>query len=199
MLKLFRDGKIWTIPNAMSLFRLLLVPVIIWSYAVRKDTTLTIVLLAVSALTDVLDGRIARRFDMVSDLGKALDPLADKLTQVSIVLCLALTHPLLWVLLGVCVVREPCVGVLGYITIRKTNQVPSAKWYGKVSTVVLYATALALLLFPEIPQWLYHTLSGLCIFCVAFAMLLYIRYHFGVWKQADAKAASQAGSKKKMP
>lgn len=197
MFKLFRDGKIWTIPNAMSLFRLLLVPVIIWSYVVRKDTTATILLLGVSALTDVMDGRIARRFDMVSDLGKALDPVADKLTQVSIVLCLAFTRPLLWFLLGICVVREPCMGILGYITIRKTNQVPSAKWYGKVSTVVLYSTALALLLFPEIPQWLYHTLTGVCIFCVSAALLLYARYYFGVWKQADKQ--NQPTQKAKMP
>ncbi len=198
MFKLFRDGKIWTIPNAMSFFRMLLVPVIIWSYVVRKDTTLTIILLAVSALTDVLDGRIARRFHMVSDLGKALDPVADKLTQVSIVLCLAFTRPLLWVLLGICVVREPCMGVLGYITIRKTNQVPSAKWYGKVSTVVLYSTALALLLFPEIPLWLYHTLAVICIFCASAALLLYMRYHFDVWKQAD-KNKAQGNSRQKTP
>lgn len=187
MFKLFRDGKIWTIPNAMSLFRLLLVPVIIWSFLGCKNTTLTIVLIAVSALTDVLDGQIARRFNMVSDLGKALDPLADKLTQVSIVLCLAFSRPLLWVLLGICLVREPCMGILGYITIRKTNKVPGAKWYGKLSTVVLYTTALVLLVFPQAPQWLTNTLIGLCIFCVASALLLYTRYYVSVWKQAEAE------------
>lgn len=185
MFKLFRDGKIWTIPNALSLFRLLLVPVIVWSYLGLNNTTLTVILIAVSALTDVLDGRIARRFNMVSDLGKALDPLADKLTQVSIVLCLAFTKPLLWVLLGICVVREPCMGILGYITIRKTNQVPSARWYGKVSTVVLYTTALVLLVFPNIPSWLSYTLIGLSIFCVASALLLYTRYYVDIWKRVD--------------
>ena len=91
MLKLFRDGKIWTIPNFMSFFRLLLVPFIVWAYVGLQNTKLAIILLAVSALTDVLDGRIARRFNMVSDLGKALDPVADKLTQVCVVLCLYLS------------------------------------------------------------------------------------------------------------
>ena len=79
--KWFPDGKIWTVPNCMSLFRLLLVPVIIWAYAGKHDTPLTVILLAVSALTDVLDGHIARHFNMISDLGKALDPIADKLTR----------------------------------------------------------------------------------------------------------------------
>ncbi len=185
MLKLFRDGKIWTIPNLLSFFRLVLVPFIIWAYVGQKNVTLTIILLAVSALTDVLDGQIARRFHMVSDLGKALDPVADKLTQVCVVLCLAFTHPLLWFLLGMCVLRESCMAVLGYITIRKTNKVPGARWFGKVSTVVLYASALALLFFPNMPEWLSTGLVVLCLICVAGALALYVRYFTGLWKQAE--------------
>lgn len=187
MLKLFRDGKIWTIPNALSFFRLLLVPFIIWAYIGLSNTKLTIILLAVSALTDVLDGQIARRFHMTSDLGKALDPLADKLTQVSIVFCLATAYPLLWILLVVCVVREPCIGYLGYLTIQKTNQVPGARWYGKVSTVVLYATTLTLLAFPNIAQWLSSALIVLSIVCVVSALFLYTRYFLHAWKHFDAQ------------
>ena len=191
MFKLFHDGKIWTIPNVMSFFRLLLVPIIIWSYLGLQNTTLTVVLLIVSGLTDVLDGQIARRFHMVSDLGKALDPIADKLTQVSIVLCLALSRPLLWILLGICVVREPCIGFLAYTTMHKTNTVPCAKWYGKLSTFVLDASTLALLLFPQMPQCLANTLIGLSIFFVVLALLLYARYHMGVWKQAETQKLSE--------
>ena len=187
MLKLFPDRKIWTIPNVMSFFRMLLVPFIIWSYLGLESTTLTVVLVAISALTDVLDGRIARRFNMVSDLGKVLDPFADKLTQVSLVLCLAFSRHLLWVLLGICVIREPCMAILGYITIRKTGQVPCAKWYGKLSTVVLYTTALVFLIFPQVSQRVSNLLIGLCIFCVAFALLLYTRYHVDVWNHAEAQ------------
>ena len=155
MFKLFRDGKIWTIPNVLSFFRLLLVPFIIWAYVGLRNDTLTILLLAVSAMTDVLDGRIARKFNMISDLGKALDPFADKITQVCVVLILAIRNfPLLWYRLGICVFRELCMGILGYITIRKTNKVPGARWYGKVSTIVLYASALSLMLFPKMPSWL---------------------------------------------
>ncbi len=190
MLKLFRDGKIWTIPNFMSFFRLLLVPFIVWAYVGLHNTKLAIILLAVSALTDVLDGRIARRFNMVSDLGKALDPVADKLTQVCVVLCLAFTYPLLWILLGLCVFRESCMAILGYITIRKTNQVPSARWYGKLSTVVLYASALALMIFPQMPGWLSTGLIVLCILCVALALTLYVRYFVGLWRQAEANKSA---------
>lgn len=190
MLKLFRDGKIWTIPNLMSFFRLLLVPFIIWAYVGRQDTALTILLLAVSALTDVMDGQIARHFNMVSDLGKALDPVADKMTQVCVVLCLAFRFPLLWILLGLCVLRESTMAILGYITIRKTNKVPGARWFGKVSTVVLYTTALALLIFPKMPDWLTTLLIALCIAAVVMALILYVRYFTGLWKQAEEKKSS---------
>ena len=171
MFKIFRSGKVWTIPNIMSMFRLVLVPFIIWAYVGLDNVPLTIILLALSALTDVLDGPIARKFDMISDLGKALDPFADKVTQVSVILCLAIKlaireNPLLWILLGICVFRELCMGVLGYITIRKTGKVPGARWYGKVSTVVLYASALALLIFRDMPSWLSTLLIILCIVCV---------------------------------
>ena len=190
MLKLFPDGKIWTVPNCLSFFRLLLVPFIVWSYLGLHNTTLTIILLALSAVTDILDGQIARHFNMISDLGKALDPVADKLTQVSIVTCLAFTYPLLWVLLGLCVIRETCMGIFGYLTIRKTNKVPGARWYGKVSTVVLYASALSMLIFKAMPAWVTTLLIALCNFFVFMALVLYIRYYTGCWKQAAAEQSA---------
>ena len=190
MTKLFRDGKVWTIPNLMSFFRLLLVPFIVWAYLGLHDVPLTIGLLALSALTDILDGRIARRFHMVSDLGKALDPLADKLTQASVVFCLAFTYPLLWFLLILVVIREPTMGILGCITIRKTGQVPSARWYGKVSTVALYTTALALLVFPGMPAWLSTGLIVFCSVCVVSALVLYTLYYLDVWKKAEGEVDS---------
>ena len=191
MFKLFRDGKVLTIPNILSFFRLLLVPAIIWAYLGMKSDKLAIILIAVSALTDVLDGQIARRFNMISDLGKALDPFADKLTQAAIVFCLAFRFPMLWILLAVCVIREICMGILGYITIRKTNKVPSARWYGKLSTVTLYSSALAMLLFPGMPKWLSIGLAVLCVICVACTLFLYTRHFIISWKQASPEVPAE--------
>lgn len=195
MFKLFRSDKVWTIPNIMSMFRLVLVPFIIWAYVGLDHVPLTIILLALSALTDMLDGPIARKFNMISDLGKALDPFADKVTQVSVILCLAIKlaikeNPLLWILLGICVFRELCMGILGYITIRKTDKVPQARWYGKLSTIVLYASALALLIFPHMPAWLTTSLIVACIVCVLLSLTLYIRYFSSQWKQVPAEQQS---------
>ena len=73
-------GKIITIPNLLSLFRILLIPIIVWLYCVEKKYELTILVLLISGASDIIDGFIARRFNMISDIGKALDPIVDKLT-----------------------------------------------------------------------------------------------------------------------
>ena len=83
-----RNKNIFTIPNILSIFRLLLLPVIVYTYMNQKDYVLTGVLLLVSGITDLLDGYIARTFHMISDLGKILDPVADKATQAVVLLCL---------------------------------------------------------------------------------------------------------------
>ena len=192
--ELFRKGQVWTIPNLMSLFRIILLPFLIWAYVGLHNSTLAIILLAVSALTDVLDGKIARKFNMVTDLGKALDPVADKLTQVSMVLCLAFRYKLMWILLALCVIRETCMFILGLISMKKTNRVYSARWYGKVSTVVLYGTGLALLLFPKMPDWLSTGLIILCMVVVVMALTLYTRFHMQMWKEAKEKQAAKSAS-----
>ena len=192
--ELFRKGQVWTIPNLMSLFRIILLPFLIWAYVGLHNSTLAIILLAVSALTDVLDGKIARKFNMVTDLGKALDPVADKLTQVSMVLCLAFRYKLMWILLALCVIRETCMFILGLISMKKTNRVYSARWYGKVSTVVLYGTGLALLLFPKMPDWLSTGLIILCMVVVVMALTLYTRFHMQMWKEAKEKQAVKSAS-----
>ena len=87
------ENRVLTIPNLLSFFRLCLIPVIIWLYCVREDSLGTAAVLALSGLTDVVDGRIARRFHMVSSFGKALDPVADKLTQIAMLFCLVSRFP----------------------------------------------------------------------------------------------------------
>ncbi len=178
--RFFRKGQVFTIPNLISLIRLLLIPVILWAFLKKQDRTLTIVLLAVSAVSDILDGQIARKFHMVSDLGKALDPIADKLTQLSMVICLSAVYPLMRLLLVLCVVRELCMGIFGLLVIRKNNAVHSANWYGKLSTVVLHGTVIVLLLFPNLPKQVCDGLIIACVICVTGSLTLYMRYFLSV-------------------
>ena len=80
--------EIWTIPNILSMFRIALIPVLVWMYVVVQDDFMTLCLLSLSGITDIVDGIIARKFQMISDFGKVLDPVADKLTQTAMLVCL---------------------------------------------------------------------------------------------------------------
>ena len=91
--KYLKKENILTIPNLLSLIRILLIPFIIWLYCARKAYLCTIIVIALSGFTDIIDGKIARKFNMVSDVGKVLDPVADKLTQATLVICLIARYP----------------------------------------------------------------------------------------------------------
>ena len=106
-------NKILTIPNMLSLFRLCLIPVIMWLYCVKENYLWAGIILIVSGITDTVDGFVARHFHMTSDLGKVLDPVADKLTQAARLVWLLTRFPRMTVPLGFLVLMEFFPGVYG--------------------------------------------------------------------------------------
>lgn len=144
--------EILTIPNLLSLFRLVLIPVYMYIYlnATQPYQFYTAgMILAVSCLTDAVDGKVARHFNMISTLGKILDPLADKATQFTLTLCLSLKYPVLHPVLALFVVKELFQAVLGIINLAKGKMLPGALMAGKVCTTVLFVSLITLVLFPE--------------------------------------------------
>ena len=114
--------EIITIPNLLSLFRLTLIPVYISIYLNAKtaaDYYLAAAILAVSCLTDLIDGKIARHFNMISTLGKILDPLADKLTQFTLIVCLTVKYPILKYLVSLFVLKESFQLIAGCLNLKK--------------------------------------------------------------------------------
>ena len=161
-------NKIITIPNILSLFRLLLIPVIVWLYVFRQDYLWTTAILALSGITDIIDGIIARKCNMISDFGNAFDPAADKLPQIAMLFCLVSRFK--WILLPLCVlvVKEITAGIMGLMVIRKTGDVFGAVWHGKATTVSLYSMMIIHLIWFHIPG----VISGILIGgCTAFALL----------------------------
>ena len=154
-------GKIWTIPNLLSFFRLCLIPVIIWLYTVRENYIFTMWIWILSGITDVADGIIARKMNMVSDFGKAFDPIADKLTQVAMMFCLVTRFPWMILPLVLMVIKELFTGITGLLTIRKTGKVEGAVWHGKVTTVLLYTMMGIHLVWFAIPPLLSGFLIGI--------------------------------------
>lgn len=152
-----KDWKkdVLTIPNILSLFRLLLIPVYIVIYLNAEyppDYYLAAGILAVSCLTDLIDGKIARHFNMISTIGKILDPLADKATQLTLILCLAMKHPILWYLVGLFVVKESFQLIAGGINLRKGKMLKGALLSGKICTTVLFISLIILVMLPGLDE-----------------------------------------------
>lgn len=152
-----KDWKkdVLTIPNILSLFRLLLIPVYIIIYVNARnspDYYLAAGILAVSCLTDLIDGKIARHFNMISTVGKILDPLADKATQFTLILCLAMKHPILWYLVGLFVVKESFQLIAGGINLRKGKMLKGALLSGKICTTVLFLSLIILVMLPGLDE-----------------------------------------------
>lgn len=135
--------KIVTVPNVISLVRLLLVPAIAGAYLNGRFIWAT-ALLAISGISDMLDGQIARHFGAISDLGKFLDPLADKLTTATVVFCLMLRHPVMSIVMGALLIKELCLAVGAAILYRSGTRPSESKLWGKLSTAFLYALMLLL-------------------------------------------------------
>ena len=179
--------QILTIPNLLSLIRIIMIPFIVWAYLGLENEYLVLGLIILSALTDIVDGFIARRFHMVSDFGKILDPIADKLTQGTVLICLALEYKLIRILIIIFAVKELIMGVMGAITLKKYGEVNSAKWYGKVTTTLLYAVMMCLVVFPNIGEVVANILICICIAVVVLSLLLYMNFYRGVWKENEKR------------
>ena len=176
MKELFSKKQVLTIPNLMSLLRLVMIPFIVWLYFMDRYYEAT-ALVILSGITDVADGIVARKFNMVSDLGKILDPIADKVTQGIIIICLSLKYRHMIWLVMLFVIKECIMGLLGYIAIKSKDSINSAKWYGKVSTLVLYTSMIILILFPELPHIAVDLIIALCAVFLTLSLVMYIRFY----------------------
>lgn len=144
----------FTIPNMLSFFRLGLIPVYVLVYLRASefiDHIIAASILAVSCLTDMVDGQIARRFHMISTFGKFIDPVADKCTQFTLLVCLAIKYPLLWILASLMVFKEGFQLVAGIIQFRKGKMLTGALITGKICTAILFVSLIIMVLIPRIP------------------------------------------------
>lgn len=143
--------ELLTIPNVLSLFRLLLIPVYVVIYlnaTVATDYFLAAAILAVSCLTDLVDGKIARHFNMISTVGKILDPFADKATQFTLIVCLAMKHKIIRYMVVLFFVKEVFQLIAGLLTIRKGRMLRGALITGKICTTILFVSLIIMVLMP---------------------------------------------------
>lgn len=177
--------EILSIPNLLSLFRLVLIPVYVLLY-LEKDYFLAAAILAVSCLTDMIDGKIARRFNMITTLGKIIDPLADKVTQFTLILCLALRYPFIWYLVGLFVVKESFQLIAGSLRLRKGVMLKGALITGKVCTTILFLSLIVMVLIPELEE---KVVNIIVIVDIVFMLIAFADYILAYFKN-DSKFQS---------
>ena len=161
------DKKVMTIPNMLSMLRLGLIPIILWLYLGAERYILSGIMLILSGITDVVDGYVARRYDMTSDLGKVLDPIADKATQGAVIIMLSVRFSLMLIPLTVGLVKEVFMAISGYMVIKRQDIVLGAEWHGKVATFVLTAVMLIHLVWYRI-----DAITSALLICLSAAVIL---------------------------
>ena len=168
---------IFSIPNLLGYFRIIMVPVFAWLYLqaeTLEEYRFAAVILGLVSMTDLFDGWIARKFHMVTELGKLIDPVADKLTHGVVLLCLASRYRQIWLLVGLFLVKEGFMAVMGLIKLRKGKKLDGAMWFGKVCTAVLFVVLVILLAFPFMPEVLVNVMVGVTAVLMIVTLCLYI-------------------------
>lgn len=173
---------IFNIPNLLSLFRLALIPVYVWFYLNARrpaDYLLAGTILAISCLTDMVDGQIARHFNMITPLGKLLDPIADKFTQLVLTICLSMRYPVLRPVLCLFLIKEFFQFFAALVNYRRGKALDGALMAGKICTTVLFCTFTMLVIMPRMPLQIVDGIAVLDGVCLLIAFIQYVFAFFG--------------------
>lgn len=187
-MKKMTKKEIFSIPNIMSYFRIILIPVFCVMYLKAETTTdylLAALVVAISSITDLFDGMVARKFNMVTDLGKILDPVADKLSHAALAICLAVRYPLMWALIGLMAVKEGYMAYMGLHYLKKGTMLNGAMWFGKICTASLFVGLLVLFIFPNLSI---VAVNSIIVFLMVIMLITFIMYiiEYGKIKKGQA-------------
>jgi len=171
------------LPNILSIIRILLIPVSAFLFS-KDNISGAVTVFIIACLTDILDGYIARKFNLITDLGKILDPLADKGMQITMLISMAIADLMPWFVVIFIFLKEFLMCVGGAV-LYKANTVVGANSYGKIATVVTSLSVIAILLFHD---FMSATVLGILQWLpVAFAVYAFIRYTMLFTKIKKAK------------
>lgn len=174
--------ELFTVPNLLSLFRLLLIPVYMTIYlnaTQDREHFLAAVILGISCLTDLIDGQIARLFNMVTNIGKVLDPLADKMTQLALTVCLSVKYPVLRSVLLLFVIKEIFQLSVTCMMFNRGKVLPGSLLAGKICTTVLFSGLILLVLLPNPEPRMVSIIAILDLLFLSNAFVSYALAFFG--------------------
>ncbi|CRZ34758.1 cardiolipin synthase [Herbinix hemicellulosilytica] len=190
----FNKKDLWSIPNILCYIRFLLIPVFVVQYIKAQETReyfqAAAVVLA-SGITDLLDGFIARTFNMVTELGKLIDPIADKLTQAALIFVLIVKIKWMFLLLILFVLMQLFLLIAGLAMLKKNKKLDGSKWFGKVSTTVFYAVMLVLVAVPNLNQNIVNVMLLICGAFLALSFALYVREYIRMYREAKLEEKTE--------
>ena len=183
-----------TIPNALSFIRILLITPFVAFFIAAKFVTNnyipSVIIIVLSGISDLLDGIIARKFHQESELGKVLDPLADKLTLIAVGICLIFIEPYVLPLMVIMVLKDVLMIIGGTIIINKGIIPPKSSWYGKASTFMFYVSVGTVVLMAVVGyenEALSLAILGITSGMMIFSLVNYMMIYFKLMKQAKNK------------
>jgi cardiolipin synthase len=171
------------------MFRLGLIPVYVVLYlnaTTAADFFLAGMILAVSCMTDLIDGKIARHFNMVTAIGKILDPLADKATQFALIICLTARYPFLWYLVAFFILKEGFQLIAGGLNLKRGKMLKGALLSGKVCTTILFVSLILLVMIPNLPMNFVYVVTVIDAVFMLIAFCDYIISYFA--RESDFQA-----------
>jgi cardiolipin synthase len=186
----FSKKDLWTIPNILCYIRFLLIPLFVVLYIKAeepKEYWQAAAVVLISGITDFLDGFIARSFNMITDFGKLIDPMADKLTQAALIFVLVVKIKYMFILLILFVVTQLFMLGAGIAMLQKDKRLNGAKWFGKVSTTVFYGVMLVLISMPKLNESIANILMLLCGMFLLLSFSLYVREYVKLYREAKAQ------------
>lgn len=189
ILSKFSKRDLWQIPNILCYIRFMLIPVFVVLYIKAeypKEYLRAAAVVLISGITDFLDGFIARKFDMITELGKLIDPVADKLTQASLIFVLVVKIRWMFLLLILFVILQLFLLIAGLVMLKKNARLNGAKWFGKVSTTVFYAVMLVLVSYPTLDENIANVLMLVCGVFLLLSLIMYIREYVLLYRKTKA-------------
>ena len=177
----FKIHDVVAIPNILCYLRIIMVGVFLYIYNTatsQNDYYIAMLVVMVAGITDFLDGRIARKFNMITDLGKVIDPVADKLMQFAMLITLTFNVKNMYMLTIYLIIKEVVLALIAFIILKtKGRRLNGAKWYGKVCTAVLYVVMLVFVAVPQLNAYLRNALLIVCAAAITLSFVMYIRLY----------------------
>ena len=186
------SDMILTVPNMLSFLRILLILPFVLMFFLNHIIA-AFICLVLSGISDMLDGFLARLLHQTSELGKLLDPIADKLTLLAVVICLGIRIPEIFPLMIILIVKDIFMIGGGVYLVRNGITPPQSRWYGKVATIMFYLCVVSVVLYRELLEYdmkkLTVILFVLTVGMMVFALLNYTRLFFRLINEKKHKGS----------